>query len=546
MYSLSRNRRHLRRTCNERGIGIKLLIVDDENLTRTGLMNTIDWMDLGIDQVYTAVDGTDGLRMASAHHPDIVLSDVRMPRMDGIEMMNRIHAAAPDTVFIFMSGYSDKEYLKAAIRLQAVSYVEKPLNLDEVRRTVLEAVERSDSIRRSRSAETLSDSVQAAHLAACLTVPYRSIKESVTELSQNYCRKYGSADLFHAAFTMLLQCDERKELPPDFLQKTTQLLHDRIRPAHMHVISTEKRPNLFVFHVFRKDDFSTTTIRSAADALSQLVPEDYPYFIAAGSIVSGIQKLYASYSSAVVLLQHCFFREAGTVLISGIPDDGSHVSGGEEKIQHEAEALEDALRNADRQAAKASCDSLYDTLFLNEDLMERSVQTFYYRIAAFIEDLRRKKQLQDHVSDGGDILENFRSCFTFPELHQLLTAYVNRYLDDVENYVPENSSVYLIRSYIGSHYDDPLLSTKEIAEYARLSASYACTVFKSETGQTLNQYLTEFRMERAKELLSDPRNNISEVAARVGYNDSNYFGKAFKKYTGFSPSDYRENRTRIS
>lgn len=508
-------------------------------------MNTIDWMNLGIDQVYAAIDGADGLHMASAHHPDIVLSDVRMPRMDGIEMMNRIHTSAPDTVFIFMSGYSDKEYLKAAIRLQAVSYVEKPLNLDEVCRSVSEAVERCESIRRNRSAETLSDTVQAAHLASCLTVPYSSIRESVNELSQRYCEKYGSADLFHAAFTMLLQCDERGELPPDFLNETTQQLHDRIRPLHMHVISTEKRPNLFVFHVFRKDDFSTTTIRSAAEILSSLVPGDCPHFIAAGQIVSGIQKLYASYSSAVVLLQHCFFRNAGAIMISGSSASDNHISVEEETIVKNAEALEEALRNADRTAAQNACDRLYNDLFMNDLLMERSIQAFYYRIVAFTEDLRRKKQLQNTGTDSGDILENFRQCFSFPELHRLLTDYVNQYLDDAENYVPGNSSVYLIKNYISSHYGDPMLSTKEISEYARLSASYACTVFKSETGQTLNQYLTEYRIERAKDLLSDPRNNISEVASRVGYNDSNYFGKAFKKYTGLSPSDYRENRNQL-
>jgi two-component system response regulator YesN len=105
-----------------------------------------------------------------------------------------------------------------------------------------------------------------------------------------------------------------------------------------------------------------------------------------------------------------------------------------------------------------------------------------------------------------------------------------------------NSSVYLIKEYISRHYSNPMLSTKEISGYASLSASYACTVFKNETGQTLNQYLTEFRLERAKELLADPRNNISDIASRVGYNDSNYFGKAFKKYSGQSPSEYRESR----
>ena len=84
------------------------------------------------------------------------------------------------------------------------------------------------------------------------------------------------------------------------------------------------------------------------------------------------------------------------------------------------------------------------------------------------------------------------------------------------------------------------LSVKDISAHVFLSTSYVCTFFKSETGKTLNQYLTEYRMERAKHLLSDPRYKISSISSRVGYSDGNYFGKCFKKYTGFSPSEYRE------
>ena len=87
---------------------------------------------------------------------------------------------------------------------------------------------------------------------------------------------------------------------------------------------------------------------------------------------------------------------------------------------------------------------------------------------------------------------------------------------------------------------DESLSVKDISEHVFLSASYVCTFFKSETGQTLTQYLTEYRMEKAKHLLTDSRYKITDISSRVGYSDGNYFGKSFKKYTGFSPSEYRE------
>ena len=96
---------------------MKLLIVDDEELTRTGVISLIDWNSLGITEVLQADDGIHGLETAQLHKPEIILCDVRMPRMNGITMLERLEKILPDTVPIFMSGYSDKEYLMAAIKL---------------------------------------------------------------------------------------------------------------------------------------------------------------------------------------------------------------------------------------------------------------------------------------------------------------------------------------------------------------------------------------------------------------------------------------------
>lgn len=499
-------------------------------------------MSLGIDEVYLGSDGEDGCRQALLHEPDIILSDVRMPRMDGIEMLERIRKNRPDTIFIFMSGYSDKEYLKAAIRLQAVSYVEKPLDRDEVAAAVREAVLRRRRIDEGRRAENVSDTVSASHLALCLTMPYQATAESVRDLSREYCRKYGTEEMFRSACTLMLQMDERDELSPDFLTDLSRMFHDRIRTNHMHMICAERRTNLFVFHIFRKESFSNRTVRAEAEQLSGLLPSDKNWYITAGRIVSGINSLYDSYSSAVILLQNSFFYSPRTILISDHDLSDSPVT---DSIDELADSLRQALKDADRSKIEALEAQLFAHLDRNKSILKRTVQALYYRIASTILEEARRRQLPGAgIIEKADATTNsLYQCFSLEELHRLLTDMTDRYLSAIENYVPENSSVYLIKSYIHEHYRDPMLSTKEISQAASLSASYACTVFKNETGQTLNRYLTEYRMERAKELLDDPRNNISETAARVGYNDSNYFGKAFKKYSGFSPSEYRDRRT---
>ena len=119
---------------------MKLLIADDEKLTREGIRDSLDLEALGISGVFLADDGVHGLETALEELPDIVLTDIRMPRMNGVQMAEQILAANPGTVIIFMSAYSDKEYLKAAIKLKAVSYVEKPLDMKELKLALGEAV----------------------------------------------------------------------------------------------------------------------------------------------------------------------------------------------------------------------------------------------------------------------------------------------------------------------------------------------------------------------------------------------------------------------
>ena len=100
--------------------------------------------------------------------------------------------------------------------------------------------------------------------------------------------------------------------------------------------------------------------------------------------------------------------------------------------------------------------------------------------------------------------------------------------------------VFQIKEFIQQNYAAPSLSVPDVSEHVHLSPSYVCTVFKNETGQTLNQYLTDYRIKMSKQFLSDPRYKIADISSKVGYSDGNYYSKAFKKIVGLSPSEYRE------
>ncbi|MBQ4416071.1 MAG: response regulator [Butyrivibrio sp.] len=508
-----------------------LLIVDDESHTRNGLMTSVDWKALGIDTVIQAPDGRAGLRAAVFQKPDIVLSDVRMPVMNGIDMMNRIRETLPDTVFVFMSGFSDKEYLKAAIRIGAVSYVEKPIDFREITEAVREAAARCLQIKKQNEAQLVNETVLSRRLARNLTIPHAKIDHT-----EDLCR---SLRTYCSAITFLLQTDPRTERGADFLTETETVFQPVFNRFHIRQICAEKHPFLYVFHLFHRDMITERMIRNLSESMVPCLPQDSPCRMAFGQAVPSYKRLYESYSDAAALLQYTFFFPSKRVLyvekkgIVSVP--GGIVKNGRMRPVTEYEdRFRLAVSNGDEEQAAEVLASLYDFCNQRHSVLVNEVQALYNRFFSVLAEAGRQRQMV--LQDTSD------ECFLFDELHQSLCAQTDGFFRIRVSAAQENAIVSMIQQYIRSHYSDPLLSTKEISDHICRSVSYTCTIFKNEKGQTLNQFLTEYRIDRAKELLRDPRNNISEVAASVGYNDSNYFSKVFRKSTGCSPSEYRERK----
>ncbi|MDD5803203.1 response regulator transcription factor [Blautia sp. HCP3S3_H10_1] len=512
---------------------MKLLIVDDEELTRTGVISSIDWQSIGIDEVLQADDGVNGIEVARAHRPDIVLCDVRMPRLDGIAMLERLEGILPDIVPVFMSGYSDKEYLKAAIKLKAVNYIEKPLDPSEIREAIIEARDLCLEKKRTRHNESMHSLETASHLALLLTQPYAQVKESISQLTDELALTLGTTTTFTA---IVLKTDNTQELPPSEANAMYLSIRDFLKPFHMDCIFAEKHVQYMVYFLFGPAP-GASAWKSIEDFFCNLYSRFARFSIAAGDTLTGISKAYQSYTSAVILLQNSFFFPAGTFLS---PNKEASL---QEKLSElpanpENEFLS-LLTAKNEEKTRAFLETLFHYYDRNQNTLPNQAKDMYYKLFRTLDEAAR--QLKLTLSDRQEnLIDALEKVFSFDELHQKLLAKTENFFQTATNTEEENSTIYLIKDYISQKYMNETLSVKDISDHVFLSTSYVCTFFKNETGQTLNQYLTEYRMEKAKQLLSDPRYKIADISSRVGYSDGNYFGKSFKKYTGFSPSEYRE------
>lgn len=518
---------------------MKLLIVDDEELTRTGLIDSIDWESLGIFQLFQAEDGISGLRIAKEVKPEIVLCDVRMPRMDGIQLVERLEKLLPGSAFIFMSGYSDKEYLKAAIRLKAVNYVEKPLDPAEVKCSIKDAYRCVRQNMRTVKNELFYSKGTASSFAAALTHPYKESRETISGLA-------GELDLKitpHLSFTSFVVKLEQSQTDRNHMDQILNDLEVFLSHSHRQVYYVSKYIQYHIFHIVSPAPPSMPSLDRIGAFLKNRFDRTCAFYISRGETYTGIARAYESYASAVSLMQSSFFFDSGTLFTAVKKPAVNSEKPGRIPGERCISLLSEAVLSKDRNAAGKLLLQLHEDFYQRKDIFPHEARDLYYKLFMILEDCRQQLRLAPAMEpeNAMKLLEN---CFSFNVLHQRLVQKTELLLEAAQSHMPENSTVFLIKDYIHSHYKDESLSVRDIGSQVFLSASYVCTYFKNETGQTINQYLTDFRMKKAKELLADPRYQIADISSKVGYSNGNYFSKSFKKLTGLSPSDYREKMLR--
>ena len=512
---------------------MKLLIADDEILTRNGLVTSIDWKSLGIDQVFEASDGMEAYNTACTSKPDIILSDIRMPRLSGIEFAEKIKEILPDTSLIFMSGYSDKEYLKAAIRLKAITYVEKPLDLQEVKDSVQEAINEHQTRLQTRSSMKLQSKETSSRLAQLLTRPYNEKQEEVDELTDKLSIHFTPQTYFTSFIVKLRSGDFNAAL----LKEPFDRFQDILEHYHLKSLAVRLHNVHYVFHILGEKVPSDTVFSSIENYLKEMFSPFGDFYISRGETVRGITKVYQSYASTVILLQSSFFTTVNSVL-----DQKKLESDATSKTvpSGSVEQFLTLLVDNNQEDTRSFLDNLYQVYFNNTKLLPNQVKDIYFRLFSSLTTCRQKLKLTSESTGQESILQHLEECFSFDEMHQLLCTRTEELFQSIEGASQEDSTIFMIKDYISKHYSEERLSIKEIGDHVFLSASYICTYFKTQTGQTLNQYITEYRMERAMQLLQDKRYAITDISEKVGYNNGNYFGKSFKKFTGLTPSQYRD------
>ena len=525
---------------------LSAILVDDEFSTCQGLYKYIEWEELGIGRVETADSAFSALQISEALNPDILITDIRMPLMNGIELAQTIRKNHPSCRIIFISGYSDKEYLKSAIRLGAVNYVEKPLCLDEIKEAIAQAVALCREERKKRlvgedidrrMADNLFFQKQklAIDLVKC-NMDEGPMKEHISILCPEIQLKNKFLSMA-AKIRFLKEIDSgRKEILKNEI--LTQMYDYSIVPSVFCTAFTDG--DILVIHA-SFDSFSRTLISEEAkkiiETANRVTQSNSSAAIGIGKPVDRPGILRDSYERAVAALERYFFKGYGSISF--------HDDAGNENTAIWYPAIENFIEflEANKKADAISyLKSLADNAANYSSSYISQIKDIFFKLTLALVNTASKRnfQLFENANGEGYLWKKMAEFETIFEIQDYLLELLEVFFYVLERKNEFGRSVYEIIKYMETNYSDNGMSVKKIAEFAHFSHFYLCSYFKINTGKTINGYITDLRIEKAKELLKDNRLKIYEVSSRIGYNNTNYFIRIFKKYVGLTPAEYKE------
>lgn len=491
---------------------LSVLIVDDEAYVCDGIENNIPWDEFGIGNIHQAHTGREGLAIAEHLKPDIIISDVRMPHMDGLDMASALQEMGIQPQIIFMSAYSELSYYKKALKLHAVSFVEKPIILEELYAEIRHAVER---IRAARGPRLSEEELRAYGLGSLLRGGNAPAADAFRKRLVGF--SCYTLCVIRCATATLEQCGK--------LTRDVQPL----LPSGVQTVIALDSPNILAVAAWPKA--RPGQLQRLGKAL--LDQCHTPGTFITGGACTSLEGLPQVFQQAMERQVYAFFYSVPAF------DDGTRAPSSDTAV---SALFQRALAELQRSADGLHLQSVRGTLERYfADLAQSGVSPDRARSEA----LALLSQLRTYMCSKGLVAPyaycwNDVACFSLlDELQAFCCRQAEKMVTDLSDLLEKGRSAYLIMQEIQAGYCQPGFSIATLSEKLHFSESYLSSVFKKQYDMTIGTYINKLRMEKAKALLLLPGARISQVAAQVGFDDTDYFTKRFRQYTGQTPTEYR-------
>lgn len=497
---------------------VKVVIFDDEILVLDAVQDLIDWARWELTLVGTATNGIDALELIEDHQPDIILTDIRMPGLDGLTLIEKINKIVPSTYCIIMSGFNEIEYYKKAIQLDVIDYLEKPITIERIENCLDKAM------KKIQANNELKDLKQKWHDSQSLITAKKVIDilnqdmltedqwyevvgmkaSEITGVTVGVCQPNGSFDIEKALMS------SRK-----ILDIKTLLVTEGKKTIIIWIQSGDKN--------------------QLSDFLAGLT--ELNVLIGIGATYRHPKDIRRSYVEAQdALKMGGFVKETGIIAFNEL--DFNH------RLSDTLTTLERSIIFSIRSANSESISTLVEK-FLNDikhnnlspDVMKQECLRLIYLGLEVVKETGveytwKKDNYIPHVEleklNSLDAIEKWLKCH-FMEMLDWMKVLRSK---------QKHISVQKACAYIDKNFSKDI-SLEEVASIVQMNPSYFSILFKEEVGLTYIKYITKIRIEKAKVMLKEGK-SVAEVSEEVGYFNHRYFSELFKKMTGLTPGQFKK------
>jgi two-component system response regulator YesN len=521
-------------------LSYKVFFVEDEVVTREGVRDNVDWGSCGFEFCGEATDGEMALPLLQATRPDVLITDIKMPFMDGLQLSKIVRERMPWIKIVILSGHDEFEYAQKAINLGVTDYLLKPVTVQNLHQVLQKLAAQMDLERKEQeNLHRLKEQIDENRIALRERLLLKLVVGAVSSTEAIENGHLLGLDLIARFYLVVI-------LRIELLDRSEQFDYDEYQQVQQVVVGLfENNPDVFCLKkdweeiVLVMKGSTPEFIEDEKDLLLEKVEQEikktrYQLTSGAGSYKSRITDIYQSFVEALASIQNGadFHRSLSESEI-----------GSAELLKVDKAAVENYLR----WGTESDFDAFFDGFIrpLGESALKSNIIKDYIFMdivlaaAKLIKDLGGEiDQVIPELNSIETILANIKTIEQLRDQAHKIFASTLEYRDNQSN-SQYSGMIHRAKEYIEVHHSDPELSLDDVSAHVSLSSSHFSVVFSQETHQTFKEYLTEVRIKKAKELLRTTTLRATDIAYLVGYNDPHYFSSAFKKNTGLSPTEFR-------
>lgn len=515
----------------------QVLIVDDEPLIREGLQKMISWEAYEMDVVGLMSNGEETLEFLQNHMVNIIITDIKMPHMDGLTLMRRCIEQSYQIKFIILSGYTDFDLVKSAVKMGIENYLVKPIDEQELNQTLLQLVENLNQESSSQKMQregvhVLRDNIVWRWMTGNISID--ELRERKEYLEFSIKKNYQIA---------IINIKEKDTSNPEGRDQLI-LLGQQIEA---YTISTGHAVGLFtinlVYLLFPYANINEQAIHNTLVKIACMI-RDKQYFtfqISVGNIQENPSMLYKSYHQAMLTMENGAFYSKGEILY--YKESKQDMAAYTKSVYDELLKLENNSDWTDSVGVYEIVDNIMGILEQTANQKKEMVQSFAAIIVTKVYHniLLLNRYLEPDINQLEERLPEVYALFSIEDIsnwvkEMILTA-MNLSIKEEENY---SDTIANVLNYLKQNYDKEI-SLKTVADEFKMNSLYLGRIFKTETGSIFTDYVNNMRVKKAKKLLAETDMTMRQVAEKVGYLNTNYFFPVFKRNVGISPTEFRKH-----